>query len=226
MSAPAKTPTVHLLHGFLGAGKTTFARQLERQLPAVRYTPDEWMSRLFGDDPPAEHFHRHLDAVFDLLTAHWPMVIHCGVDVVLDYGFWSLRHPRRRPPPSCRPRLQHPPLRAPLLRADRPPPLPRTQRPARGQPAHHRPHLRYTRDPLRTPRPRRTPHSHRHRMTLLVGWGSNPPDPEPTRITPLHVPARSWRARSIPFATKSYRQSPRTNPTRTAVRAIVSREEA
>jgi predicted kinase len=89
MSMPAPTPTVHLLHGFLGAGKTTLARQLERQLPAVRYTPDEWMSRLFGDDPPAEHFQRHLDAVFELMTAHWPMVIQCGVDVVLDYGFWS-----------------------------------------------------------------------------------------------------------------------------------------
>jgi predicted kinase len=89
MSAPAKTPTVHLLHGFLGAGKTTFARQLERQLPAVRYTPDEWLSRLFGDDPPADQFQRHLDAVFELMAAHWRMVIRCGADVVLDYGFWS-----------------------------------------------------------------------------------------------------------------------------------------
>ena len=90
MSVPAKkTPTVHLLHGFLGAGKTTVARQLERQLPAVRYTPDEWMGRLFGDDPPAEHFQRNLDALFELMTAHWPMVLHCGADVVLDYGFWS-----------------------------------------------------------------------------------------------------------------------------------------
>ena len=89
MLTPAKTPTVHLLHGFLGAGKTTFARQLERQLPAVRYTPDEWMSRLFGADPPAEHFGRHLEAIFDLIAAHWPMVIQCGADVVLDYGFWS-----------------------------------------------------------------------------------------------------------------------------------------
>ena len=89
MLTPAKTPTVHLLHGFLGAGKTTFARQLERQLPAVRYTPDEWMGRLFGDDPPAEHFQRNLDALFELMTAHWPMVLHCGADVVLDYGFWS-----------------------------------------------------------------------------------------------------------------------------------------
>jgi predicted kinase len=82
-------PTLHLLHGFLGAGKTTFARQLERSLPAVRYTPDEWMARLFGDDPPAQEFQRNLAAVFDIIGAHWPGVVACGVDVVLDFGFWS-----------------------------------------------------------------------------------------------------------------------------------------
>ena len=35
-------PRVHLLAGLNGAGKTTFARQLEADLPAVRFTLDEW----------------------------------------------------------------------------------------------------------------------------------------------------------------------------------------
>ncbi|HKO92370.1 MAG TPA: AAA family ATPase [Polyangiaceae bacterium] len=82
-------PTLHLMHGFLGAGKTTFAKQLETQLPAVRYTPDEWMVRLFGVDSPAEHFQQNLDAVFDIIEGHWPRVVACGVDVILDFGFWS-----------------------------------------------------------------------------------------------------------------------------------------
>jgi predicted kinase len=30
-------PTAHLIHGYLGAGKTTFARQLERDIPAIRF---------------------------------------------------------------------------------------------------------------------------------------------------------------------------------------------
>ena len=46
--------TVHLLAGLNGAGKTTLARRLERELPAVRFTLDEWMLRLYElryDDP-------------------------------------------------------------------------------------------------------------------------------------------------------------------------------
>ena len=47
-------PTVHMIHGYLGAGKTTLARRLEREAPAIRFTHDEWMARLYGIDPPAE----------------------------------------------------------------------------------------------------------------------------------------------------------------------------
>ena len=43
--------TAHLIHGFLGAGKTTFARELEQNIPAIRFSHDEWMTRLYGDDP-------------------------------------------------------------------------------------------------------------------------------------------------------------------------------
>jgi predicted kinase len=55
--------TAHLIHGFLGVGKTTFARQLEQRIPAIRFSHDEWMARLYGDDPPVEHyaeFHRRV----------------------------------------------------------------------------------------------------------------------------------------------------------------------
>ncbi|TNC16089.1 hypothetical protein FF100_02150 [Methylobacterium terricola] len=47
-------PTAHLLFGFLGSGKTTLARDLEQRHRAVRFTPDVWMARLFGEDPPAD----------------------------------------------------------------------------------------------------------------------------------------------------------------------------
>ncbi|WP_460532347.1 AAA family ATPase [Flindersiella endophytica] len=36
---------VHLLCGLVGAGKTTCARRLAADLPAVRFSPDEWMLR-------------------------------------------------------------------------------------------------------------------------------------------------------------------------------------
>ena len=50
----ATTPAVHLLAGLNGSGRTLLARALERRRPAVRFTLDEWMLRLYGlryDDP-------------------------------------------------------------------------------------------------------------------------------------------------------------------------------
>jgi predicted kinase len=73
----------------LGAGKTTFARRLERDLPAVRFSHDEWMSHLFGDDPPAERFAMQYGRVWDLMAAVWMRCLVLGVDVVLDLGFWT-----------------------------------------------------------------------------------------------------------------------------------------
>jgi len=37
-----------MIHGYLGTGKTTFARKLERELPAIRFSHDEWITRIFG----------------------------------------------------------------------------------------------------------------------------------------------------------------------------------
>ena len=42
--------TAHLIHGYIGAGKTTLARTLERELPAIRFTPDEEVARRYGEN--------------------------------------------------------------------------------------------------------------------------------------------------------------------------------
>jgi predicted kinase len=81
--------TAHLIHGYLGAGKTTFAKRLELELPAVRFSHDEWMSRLFGDDPPADQFATLHGRVWDLMAEIWTRCLGLGTDVVLDLGFWS-----------------------------------------------------------------------------------------------------------------------------------------
>lgn len=80
---------IHLMHGFIGAGKTTRARQLERELGALRLTPDEWMRPLFGEDPPAESFQARLQALLALLRGVWSRAASLGLPVILDYGFWS-----------------------------------------------------------------------------------------------------------------------------------------
>lgn len=81
-------PTAYLLFGYLGSGKTVLAKRLERDMPAVRFTPDEWMARLFGEDPPADSFQHRATAIQELMQPLWRQCLVAGADVVLDYGFW------------------------------------------------------------------------------------------------------------------------------------------
>ncbi|WP_084678562.1 AAA family ATPase [Actinopolymorpha alba] len=46
----ATMPTAHLIHGYIGAGKTTFAKRIEQDAAAVRFSADEWLTTLYGDD--------------------------------------------------------------------------------------------------------------------------------------------------------------------------------
>jgi predicted kinase len=82
-------PTAHLIHGYLGAGKTTFARHLERDIPAIRFSHDEWMTRLYGDNPPVEHFADFYRRIYELTEEVWCRCLELGLDVVLDFGFWN-----------------------------------------------------------------------------------------------------------------------------------------
>lgn len=83
------TRTAYLVHGYLGAGKTTFAKQLSERTGAVRYSPDELMVARHGHDPPERDFARYLDAVYAEINAEWPRTLEGGRDVVLDFGFWT-----------------------------------------------------------------------------------------------------------------------------------------
>ena len=75
--------TAHLVHGFLGVGKTTFAKQLERSLPAIRFTHDEWLARFYGTDPPAHLFEGHSRAITEQIDLFWPRCLELGLPVLL-----------------------------------------------------------------------------------------------------------------------------------------------
>ncbi|MBI3958279.1 MAG: AAA family ATPase, partial [Chloroflexi bacterium] len=72
-----------------GAGKTTLAKKLEAERPALRLTPDEWIPVLYGENLSQEK----LDSVREPVeTMQWQVAsaaLRLGVDVVLDFGFWG-----------------------------------------------------------------------------------------------------------------------------------------
>lgn len=82
-------PTIHLLHGFIGSGKTTLARRLERECGAERFSHDEWMVRLYGWNPPEEHFKEYQLQIEHLIWAEARLAVRAGRDVILDFGFWT-----------------------------------------------------------------------------------------------------------------------------------------
>jgi predicted kinase len=78
-----------LMVGLPGSGKTTRAKELEVEHHMLRLTPDEWVEPLYGPGLSGEK----LDAVRDPIEAvQWQVArraLQLGVDVVLDFGFWS-----------------------------------------------------------------------------------------------------------------------------------------
>ncbi len=85
----AKRATAHLVCGFLGAGKTTFAKALADRVSGVRFSVDELYLRLFSEGPTYDVDSGALTRLLDALNELWPQVARTGVDVVLDFGFWS-----------------------------------------------------------------------------------------------------------------------------------------
>jgi predicted kinase len=84
-----KVVIAHLIHGFVGTGKTTYAVKLEKEVPAIRFSIDEWIILLYGQNPHKESFPEHYSRVEALI---WQVASRClllGQDVVMDFGFWS-----------------------------------------------------------------------------------------------------------------------------------------
>ena len=78
-------PTLFVMVGLPGSGKTTLARQLEAEHDALRLTKDDWMMPLFGWG----EFGDRREVVEALLWGMGARALQLGLDVVLDYGLWA-----------------------------------------------------------------------------------------------------------------------------------------
>ena len=85
-----KKPTAYIICGFIGAGKTTFARKLEKETGAVRITKDEWMVRMFGNKITSDkNFEEYDHNIIDLTREFAFKILKSGSDVIMDEGFWA-----------------------------------------------------------------------------------------------------------------------------------------
>jgi len=82
-------PIVYVICGFIGAGKTTFAKKLEETTGAVRITKDEWLIRLIGNDPTIEGYEDYDHNIIELSRDFAFQLAEKGIDVILDEGFWA-----------------------------------------------------------------------------------------------------------------------------------------
>ncbi len=89
-------PTVHLICGGTGAGKTTYAIALAERARAVRFSIDEWMANLFVADrphpPQVEWASERIQRCERQIWAIGQQLIARNVDVVLDLGLSRRDH--------------------------------------------------------------------------------------------------------------------------------------
>jgi predicted kinase len=84
-----RKPIVYLLCGFIGAGKTTFAKKLEEKTGAVRITKDEWSISLIGNDPTIDGYAQWDTKIIKLSRNVAFQLAEKGIDVIIDEGFWE-----------------------------------------------------------------------------------------------------------------------------------------
>ena len=81
--------TIHIIHGYIAFGKTTLAKKLAQELPAVHLDADDVMRQLYGKDLPESEFAAKVPLVINFMWDMARKIINAGADVIMDVGPWS-----------------------------------------------------------------------------------------------------------------------------------------
>ena len=84
-----KKATLHIIHGFLGAGKTTFSQKLMKETNAVHLNPDEWCVKLFSKQEFEQNWENCFAKTLEILWQQTKNYLLNGTDVIFDSGFWD-----------------------------------------------------------------------------------------------------------------------------------------
>ncbi len=78
-------PRLIIVCGLPGSGKTTLSRKLEKELPAVRFCPDEWMSALSIDLYDEDRRGKVEALQWELAQS----LLVQGATVIIEWGTWA-----------------------------------------------------------------------------------------------------------------------------------------
>lgn len=81
-------PTLYILCGLPGSGKTTYAKELEKK-GIRRLSLDEELFKTYGKDFPPEKYSEFERAIKNFLLNQAAACLQQGVSVSLDWGFWK-----------------------------------------------------------------------------------------------------------------------------------------
>lgn len=84
-----KVSTVYLICGFLGAGKSTYAEKLARDIGAVHLNPDVVCVQKFSPQEYENNWDWCFAQTMDCLWREIATYVKQKRDVVFDVGFWS-----------------------------------------------------------------------------------------------------------------------------------------
>lgn len=88
LSSTDEAPTLHLLCGKIGAGKSTLSQQLAAKPRHVLISEDAWLATLHpGDIHSIADYLQRAATLRSVLTDHLRALLRVGVSVVLDFPF-------------------------------------------------------------------------------------------------------------------------------------------